>query len=285
MQNRFEKKLIIKFFATIFLAGIFFIAQGIKIPYIDTSSDTYFKSAIAKAGVAYASARGVNAIVSMMQNSQLNLEPAGVGVSLAVGQVLDPINDMTERVSDVLVLAITSLGLQKLLYEMSISIVPLLLGVVLVLFAFSIWFENEKIKIFHSFLLLFSLALIVARFALPVASFANQYLYENFFSERIQASTQALHVKGVDVSELSKITLPTKKETGFWGKISNGTKFIQDKSAKFKEAFVYTLHNAGNLIENLLNLTLLYVGVFLIQVIFLPLFIFWLFFKIFKLFF
>jgi hypothetical protein len=285
MQKRFEKKLIIKFFATIFLAGIFFLLQGVKIPYIDTSSDNYFKNAITKAGVAYASARGVNAIVSMMQNSQLNLEPAGVGISLAVGQVLDPINDMTERVSNVLVLAITSLGLQKLLYEMSISIVPLLLGIVLILFAFSLLFQNEKINMFHSFLFFFSLALIVARFALPVASLANQYLYENFFSDKIQASTQALHVKGVDTYELSKITLPSEQETGFWGKISNGTKFIQDKSTQFKEAFLYTLHNAGDLIENLLNLTLLYVGVFLIQVIFLPLFIFWIFFKILRVFF
>lgn len=282
MLEKYGKNLVVKFCLGICFSLILFFAQGVKIPYLDNSSDSYFKDAISKAGVAYASTRGVNALISMIQNSQLQLEPAGVGFSLAIGEVLDPINDMTERLSNVLVLAITSLGLQKLLYEMSISIVPPLLAVFLLLFSLTLWIKNAKIKIFQAFLLSFSLLLIVARVSLPFASLANEYLYQNFFATKIVQSQQALHVSGVDADKLSQMSVPTQQNSSFWNKISNSTQLIQEKSAQFKEAFTYTLENAGNLIDNLLNLTFLYIGVFLIQVIFLPLFIFWIFWKISK---
>jgi hypothetical protein len=69
---------------------------------LDTTADDYFRDAITKAGLTYATCRAVNASISIVKESSLQLEPAGVGVSLAVGQALDPIDDMTERLSDVL---------------------------------------------------------------------------------------------------------------------------------------------------------------------------------------
>jgi len=45
---------------------------------------------------------------------------------------------------------------------------------------------------------------------------------------------------------------------------------------EFKDAIVTTVGNSGNIIETLLKLTFLYVDVFLIQVIILPLLTFWL---------
>lgn len=74
-----------------------------------------------KAGVAYGVCRVVNASVSAIKESQIQIEPAGLGVSLAVGQVLDSLDDMTERASDILVTAIVSLGIQKIVYELCLG--------------------------------------------------------------------------------------------------------------------------------------------------------------------
>lgn len=52
----------------------------------------------------------INATVSVIQQSSVQLEPAEIGLSLAVGQIADPINDMVEKLSNVLVMSITSLG-------------------------------------------------------------------------------------------------------------------------------------------------------------------------------
>jgi hypothetical protein len=48
----------------------------------------------------YATCRVINASVSIVKESSLQLEPAGVGISLAVGQALDPIDDMAAGPSE-----------------------------------------------------------------------------------------------------------------------------------------------------------------------------------------
>jgi lipopolysaccharide/colanic/teichoic acid biosynthesis glycosyltransferase len=62
---------------------------------------------------------------------------------------------------------------------------------------------------------------------------------------------------------------------GVLGTIKNNSSFIQRKSMEFKDAIVATVSNAGSIVDNLLKLTFLYVGVFLIQVIALPIMVFW----------
>ena len=49
---------------------------------------------------------------------------------------------------------------------------------------------------------------------------------------------------------------------------------------ELKNALVSTVSNMGDIVENLLTLTFLYVGIFLIQVIVLPLTVFWIFVKV-----
>jgi hypothetical protein len=66
----------------------------------------------------YAVARGLNAVVSMAQGTELSIEPLGVGVTLAPGEILDPLNDLIEQVSTVLLIASASIGMQKIVVAM-----------------------------------------------------------------------------------------------------------------------------------------------------------------------
>jgi hypothetical protein len=50
----------------------------------------------------YAVLRGLNAVISMAQGTELAIKPMGVGVTLTPGELLDPLNDMIEQVSSVL---------------------------------------------------------------------------------------------------------------------------------------------------------------------------------------
>ena len=82
-------------------AVLLFLSPGLRLPVLDEQADAYFRSAITKGGLSYATCRVINASVSIVEESSLHLQPAGVGVSLAVGQALDPLDDLTERVSDI----------------------------------------------------------------------------------------------------------------------------------------------------------------------------------------
>ncbi|WP_198012347.1 hypothetical protein [Desulfosarcina sp. BuS5] len=255
------------------IAILLFFSSGLKLPLLDTATEVYFREAITKAGVAYATCRVVNAAVSIVKDSTLQLEPAGVGVSLAVGQALDPIDDMTERLSDVLVMAITSLGVQKLAYEISVSLVPPILSMFLLSLSIMIWFENERLNSFQKIIMRFLLLIVIARFCLPISSMANEFVHKHFFADQISVANKELAIGIVELDKLKDFSLP--EIDGVLGTIENSTSFLQRKSIEFKNAIAATVSNMGAIIENLLKLTFLYVGIFLIQVIILPLLSFW----------
>jgi len=257
------------------LAAIFlFFAPGLRISYLDNASDAYFREAIAKAGIAYAQCRLVNASISIVKDSDFDLEPMGIGVSLAVGQVLDPIDDMTERVSDVLVTAITALGVEKLAYEICVAVVPQIAALLLLILSLIVWFKNERFANVQKALARFLVLMLFARLALPVSALANTYLHEHFFAQNIADANKALAAGSAELDKLKEISFP--EVDGTLGTIKNSAAFIQRKSVELKDALIATVSNSGNIIENLLRLTLLYVGVFLIQVIALPIMTFWL---------
>jgi len=82
---------------------------------LDDYVDDYTDEALKNAALTYATARGINALVSMMQSSQVE---AGVGVvsgAITVGELLDPLNDMIERFSTVMTWVLASLAAQKVL--------------------------------------------------------------------------------------------------------------------------------------------------------------------------
>ena len=258
----------------ILAAILLFFSAGLKLPVLDTATDAYFREAITKAGVAYATCRIVNASVSIVKESNLQLEPAGIGVSLAVGQALDPIDDMTERLSDVLVTAITSLGVQKLAYEMSVSLAPPILSVFLVAMSILIWFKNERTNRLKNAAMWMLFIIVVARFCLPMSSMANTFIQKHFFADQISEATRELSLVSARLDKLKDFSLP--EINGVLKTVGNSASFLKQKSMEFKDAIVTTVSNSGNIIETLLKLTFLYVGVFLIQVIILPLLTFWL---------
>lgn len=257
----------------IFIAVVLLFSAGARLPALDATTDAYFREAITKAGVAYATCRVINASVSIIKESSLQLEPAGIGISLAVGQALDPIDDMIERLSDVIVTAITSLGVQKLTYEISVSLAPPLIALCLFALSVLIWFENARLASLQKLTMQILLLLAVARFCLPISSMANGYVQKHYFEEQISAANNELALGSVELDKLKDFSLP--EIDGFLGTIENSASFVKQKSILFKNALVNTVSNMGSIIENLLKLTFLYVGIFVIQVIILPLLSFW----------
>ncbi|MDB2705798.1 hypothetical protein N9Y67_04675 [Pseudomonadota bacterium] len=67
----------------------------------------------------YAVLRGLNGVISMAQGTELSIEPMGVGVTLTPGELLDPLNDLIEQVSSVLLVASASIGIQKILLSLT----------------------------------------------------------------------------------------------------------------------------------------------------------------------
>ncbi len=250
--------------AGIFAAVLLFLSPGLKLPVLDDQADAYFRTAISKGGLSYATCRVINASVSIIKESSLHLQPAGVGVSLAVGQALDPIDDLTERVSDVLVTAVVSLGVQKLAYEIGISLAPPALAVLLLLLSLLVWFGGERVRRVHNTLTRFALLLFAARFCLPISSLVNDVVNQHFFNARIEQVGSNLSASSAGFDKLKDFNSPA-------GGILETASFLQQKAVELREGLTAVSKNIGSLTENLLQLAFLYLGIFFIQVIVLPL--------------
>ena len=77
---------------------------------IDRLSEETASDALTRSLVTFAASRALNGAISAAQGTELALEPAGIGVVLSVGQVLDPINDLVERFSWIMLASTTSLA-------------------------------------------------------------------------------------------------------------------------------------------------------------------------------
>ena len=276
MKSTKTQKIIISSIGAL-VAILLFFSPGLRLPILDNTTDVYFREAISKASITYATCRLINASVSIIKDSNLNLQPAGVGITLAIGQALDPIDDMTERVSDVIVTAITSLGVQKLAYEMSVALAPPILTILLFILSVLIWFKDQRLVIIQKSMSGFILLILIARFTLPISAITNNFLQENFFEKQISNANKELALGSAELDKLMEFSLP--ETDGVLGTIKNSTSFVKRKSLELKNTLVDTISDTGHIIENLLKLIFLYVGIFLIQVIALPIIVFWLFVK------
>lgn len=277
-QQSIRKRKTAQSVVALIAAILLFFGSGLKIPGIEKKSDQYFIDAIKKAGLAYATCRLVNASVSVLKDSRLELEPAGVGVSLALGQVLDPIDDMTERLSDLLVIAITALGVQKLVYEITQGPVLIFLSVLMILLSVCIWIDGRTAKGGRQLILGLILIAALLRMTLPLSALVNAWVQQSYFDDRIARATTELKLGLKDLDELNDMTLPDIE--GIKGTLENSARFLKEKSKALQSALSDVSGNMGLIIENLLTLTFLYTGIFCIQVLCLPLLTFWLLYRI-----
>ena len=84
---------------------------------VDRIAEAEYESLFQRALVTFALARTLNGVISAVQGTELALQPAGVGVTLTPGEVLDPINDLIERFSWIMLGATLSLGVQQVLLD------------------------------------------------------------------------------------------------------------------------------------------------------------------------
>lgn len=84
-------------------------------PLLDQRASDKVAEGMDRAMVTYAVARTLNGVISTVQEATVAVQPGGVGLTLAPGQILDPINDTIEQFSTVMLAASVSLAIQRIL--------------------------------------------------------------------------------------------------------------------------------------------------------------------------
>lgn len=83
------------------------------LPAVGVLAEAWTSSSIYSVSAIYGTSRGINALVSVLQGTTIDFPM----VNIALGEVLDPVNDLIERFSGVVTLALGALILQKILLQ------------------------------------------------------------------------------------------------------------------------------------------------------------------------
>lgn len=171
------------------LLGIFLILSWIfKLDPLSESAREYCNRGVRSTLTSYIIVRGINAGVSVLKESELSLSPAGVGLSLAFGQVLDPVDDATERLSFLLMVSFLSFGIQKIAIEI-LSDPLLLLGGILSLITALSHYLSPRVYRFSLFLLL---TVLTVRFLLPLTYLLSDLIYQLYVEDNVRSLNENL---------------------------------------------------------------------------------------------
>ena len=242
-----------------------------KIPVIDNKTEQFLNNTIKTTLISYASIRGINAVVSIIKHSSLDIQPGGMGITIGAGEILDPVDDLTERVSDVLFLALVSMGAMEVLYNISLPVFNILMAFVFIFLAASFMFEKYKKILFNIAKILLIVASI--RVVFPIIAYSGNYL-NGYFQTQINEVRQNLNILSVKNKNLFE--LPSSN--GFFDAIKTNVEFVKMKVTEIKENFLKIYQNLNKIITSLVKLAYLYVSMFLINIVLIPL-IFYLFLK------
>ena len=83
--------------------------------FVDQRAEIEYEKLFQRALITFALARTINGVISVVQGTEIALQPAGVGVTLTPGEILDPVNDLIERFSWIMMGATVSLGIQNVM--------------------------------------------------------------------------------------------------------------------------------------------------------------------------
>lgn len=172
------------------------------LPATDHLGQSHIDDAFKRALIGYGIARGLNGVISVAQGTEVAIQPAGVGVNFAPGEILDPVNDLVERFSWIMMLASSSLGVQKVLLAMSgwngLALAVFAVGL---LYALSLVYGRwQSLKPVLQRLFLFVLLL---RFLMPVVSVANDWAYRTFLESDYQAASKSLELATTTIGEIN----------------------------------------------------------------------------------
>ena len=173
---------------------------------------------------AFAIAKGLNAVISLIQGTELNATPAGVGITITVGEILDPMNDLIERFSWIMLAASVSLGIQKLLLAIGELLwIKIALSALLVAVGASLWYRPFQRKFPLSVILRLGVVLLLLRFGAAGFIYTEQLVYDTLMQRdyRVAITTLGDTKQELDtIAAQSKQQASAKKEEGLLDSLS-----------------------------------------------------------------
>ncbi|MDR2508273.1 MAG: hypothetical protein LBD67_09845 [Candidatus Accumulibacter sp.] len=248
-----------RFFVPILVA---LMTAAAWIPRFDAMANERVEAGLKRAAATYATARLLNGIISVAQGTEIAATPAGIGVTLTPGQILEPLNDLVEKFSQVMLMAMVAFGIEKVLLMVGASWA---ISVILTLIA-AAWSVLYLRGTEPRWLARLLLALIITRFAMPVSLMATDMVFKHFLASDYYESQEVLKTAQSEAGKLG--TFGEGEKQGVWEKLKSTT------VEAFAEASV-KLQNLKRAAENAVDRVIRLMAIFVLETIILPILFVW----------
>ena len=184
-------------------------------PAIENVANQQVDAGLKRALVSFGVAKTLNAAISVAQGTELAFQPVGVGVTVTVGQILDPLNDLIEQFASMMLTASVAFGVQKALLAIGAHwLISAAVTGVAVVWALLWWRGRAPAWLSRALLVL-----IMARFAIPVITIGGDWVFQRFLADNYQQAQGELDKISVTASEPVIAAPATGKDEGFWEKV------------------------------------------------------------------
>ncbi len=231
---------------------------------LDSPAMRQVDAGMKRALVSFATARALNAVISVAQGTEVSVQPLGMGVTFTPGQLLDPINDLVEQFSNLMLAASVAFGVQKVLigiggyWPISLALTGAALG-----WAWC-YFRQRRAPAWLSSLLVI---LLMLRFAIPVVTLGADLLWQKYLAADYAASLQAIDTASAQVAQLNPPVPIAAENQGLLDKMKGWV----SKNADVKMHFENLKQAAERATENIIRL----IVIFLLQTLVMPLLLLW----------
>jgi hypothetical protein len=249
----------------IFLASFAAIVIiGAWLAPLDAPAIKQVDAGLKRALISFAAARTLNALISVAQGTELSAQPLGVGVTLTPGQALDPLNDVVEQFSTLMLAASIAFGIQKILISIgSYWLISLLVSAAALAWTW-LHFRRRQAPAWLSRTLV---VLLMLRFAIPVVTMGTELLSQKFLSAEYEASQLMINTSS---NQVLKATPPALAGTESQG-IVDTIKAWMAQPGELRQRF----DNLKGAVEREIEHILKIIVIFMLQTTVIPFLLMW----------
>jgi len=220
---------------------------------------------LARAAALFATARALNAAVSVLQSAEVTAGVsvgAGVEGTIVPGQALDPVNDLVERFSAVMLSATVTLGAAMLLVQAGdVYGFQVLLPLGLLLAALALWVPGAVSAGARRAGLVLVMAALIAKLGLPLAVLGTEVMAERLVQPQIEQARGEL--EAIDLPRLPMEAYAAEKQSWL-----DRLKAVGDVGPQIARAAA----SAADLADTVVALTVAYI----VKILVLPILLLWL---------